>query len=165
MEAKTEEKKVKLFREKSLEAVESPESLNDYLRVTSPGVWLVLAAVIMVLFGAVLWGIFGSIETTGHFAVVVKDGNATCYVPYSKMESAAKQGSISINGETYPLREEPAYDVLYISEETNPYIRLYGGMKIGDAALEVPVEGNLADGMYIGDVVTERLRPISLLLQ
>ena len=42
-----EEKKTGgLFREKSLEAVESPESLNDYLRVTSPGVWLILAAVI-----------------------------------------------------------------------------------------------------------------------
>ena len=165
MEAKTEEKKVKLFREKSLEAVESPESLNDYLRVTSPGVWLVLAAVIMVLLGAVLWGIFGSIETTGHFAVAVQNGNAICYVPYGKIESAAKQGSISINGETYPLREEAAYNIVFISEETHPYVRLNGGMEIGDAAVEVPVEGNLADGMYIGDVVTERLRPISLLLQ
>ena len=36
-----------LFREKSLEAIESPESLNDYLRVTSPQVWLVLAAVML----------------------------------------------------------------------------------------------------------------------
>ena len=47
-----------LFREKSLEAVESPESLNDYMQVTSPAVWLVLAAVIALLAGAVLCGIF-----------------------------------------------------------------------------------------------------------
>ena len=52
--AMEEKKEFKLFREKSLEAVESPESLNDYMRVTSPGVWLVLAAVIVVLIGAVL---------------------------------------------------------------------------------------------------------------
>ena len=37
----SEKPKVKLFREKSLEAVESPESLNDYLRVTSPGFSLI----------------------------------------------------------------------------------------------------------------------------
>lgn len=37
------EDKSKLFREKSVEAVSSPESLNDYLRVTSPGVWILLA--------------------------------------------------------------------------------------------------------------------------
>ena len=59
-----EKKEFKLFREKSLEAVESPESLNDYMRVTSPGIWLVLAAVIALLVGAVLWGIFGRIDTT-----------------------------------------------------------------------------------------------------
>ena len=41
-----EKQKVKLFREKSLDAIESPESLNDYLHVTSVGVWLVMAAVI-----------------------------------------------------------------------------------------------------------------------
>ena len=41
-----DQQKSKLFREKSLKAIESPEALNDYLRVTSPGVWLVLAAVI-----------------------------------------------------------------------------------------------------------------------
>ncbi len=32
----------KLFREKSIESIESPEALNDYLRVTSPSIWLIL---------------------------------------------------------------------------------------------------------------------------
>ena len=35
-----------IFREKSLKRITSPEELSDYLRVTSPSVWLVLAAVI-----------------------------------------------------------------------------------------------------------------------
>ena len=45
--------KSSLFREKNLERLESPEKLNDYLRVTSPGVWMVLGAVIVLLIGAV----------------------------------------------------------------------------------------------------------------
>ena len=33
-----------LFREKSLEKVSSPEQLNDYIRVSNPGVWIAVAA-------------------------------------------------------------------------------------------------------------------------
>ena len=53
MEGNKGEKKANLFREKSLETIESPESLNDYLRVTSPGVWIILAAVIALLVGGI----------------------------------------------------------------------------------------------------------------
>ena len=68
------QEKVKLFREKNLEAMDSPESLNDYLRVTSPGVWLIMAAVIAVLVGAILWGVFGRINTTTDLAIATTEG-------------------------------------------------------------------------------------------
>ena len=86
----SEQEKPKLFREKSLEAVESPESLNDYLRVTSPGVWLVLAAVIVLLVGAILWGVFGHIRTTAQVAVSIGKDQSLCYVPYESMDSVAE---------------------------------------------------------------------------
>ena len=35
-----------VFRQKTLERISSPEQLTDYLRVTNPGIWAVLAAVI-----------------------------------------------------------------------------------------------------------------------
>ena len=38
-----------IFREKSLKRITSPEELGDYLRVTSPSVWMILAAVILLL--------------------------------------------------------------------------------------------------------------------
>ena len=51
-----------IFREKSIERVSSPEELNDYIRVTSPSVWLVLAALIILLAGMLVWSIFGTVE-------------------------------------------------------------------------------------------------------
>ncbi len=36
-----------LFREKSIDRISSPEQLNDYLRVTSPAVWVILLAVVL----------------------------------------------------------------------------------------------------------------------
>lgn len=51
-----------IFRKKSLDKATSPEELNDYIRVTSPGVWLVMAAVILLLTGMLVWGIFGTVR-------------------------------------------------------------------------------------------------------
>ena len=51
-----------IFREKSIERVSSPEQLNDYIRVTTPSVWLVLAAMIILLAGMLVWSIFGTVE-------------------------------------------------------------------------------------------------------
>ena len=43
-----------IFRKKNLDKIKSPENLNDYLRVSNPGVWMLLAAVIVLLIGAVI---------------------------------------------------------------------------------------------------------------
>ena len=54
-----------IFRQKSLDKVSSPEQLNDYIRVTTPSVWLVLAALVVLLVGMLAWSIFGTVEVTG----------------------------------------------------------------------------------------------------
>ena len=36
-----------VFRKKTLDRIASPEQLTDYLRVTNPGIWVVLGAVLM----------------------------------------------------------------------------------------------------------------------
>ena len=51
-----------LFRKKSLERVGAPEELNDYIRVTGLPVWIVLIAMIIMLVGMLVWGIFGTVE-------------------------------------------------------------------------------------------------------
>ena len=159
------EKKFSLFREKSLEAVESPESLNDYLRVTSPGVWLVLGAVVALLVGAVLWGVFGHISTTASLAVVADGESCVCYVPYDILPQVVSGGSVAVDGESYALTPGPETETVIVSEETSPYLRVAGGLGIGDVAVVVPVDADLDAGVYTGTVVTESLRPMSLLLQ
>ena len=52
-----------LFRKKSMDRVSSPEQLNDYIRVTSPSIWLVLLAIILLLVGMLAWSVFGTVET------------------------------------------------------------------------------------------------------
>jgi uncharacterized membrane protein len=54
-----------IYRKKSLERAKDPEQLDDYIRVTSPGVWMILAVVILLLVGFLVWGLFGTIEDGG----------------------------------------------------------------------------------------------------
>ena len=54
--------KRQIFREKSIERVSSPEQLDDYIKVTTPSVWLILSATIALLAGIIIWGVFGKIE-------------------------------------------------------------------------------------------------------
>lgn len=58
-----------IFREKSVKQVSSPEELNHYMKVTTPRVWIVLVAIVLVLAGAISWSIFGSVTVTD------EDGN------------------------------------------------------------------------------------------
>ena len=51
-----------IFRKKSIERVSSPEKLDDYIKVTTPSVWIILAATVALLAGMIIWGVFGKIE-------------------------------------------------------------------------------------------------------
>lgn len=68
------QKKSSIFREKSLERVSSPEEIDDYMKVTSPGMWLVLGVVLSLLAAALFWSVTGRIET-------VENGQVTELAP------------------------------------------------------------------------------------
>ena len=158
-----EQPKVKLFREKSLEAIESPEKLNDYLHVTSAGVWLVMGAVVALLIGFVLWGIFGRIDTSVNIAVYSQEGRAVCYVPYEELEAVAEKGEITISGKTYSIRRDASPEIVVVSEDMNPFLRVAGNLNIGDVTVELELDAHLEDGAYSATVVTESIKPASLL--
>ncbi|MBR2765650.1 MAG: hypothetical protein IKE03_06690 [Blautia sp.] len=52
----------RIFREKALKEISRPEELSDYIRVTRPSVWILLAAVILLLAGMIAWMAFGTVE-------------------------------------------------------------------------------------------------------
>ena len=171
----SKQSKTALFREKSLEAVESPESLNDYLRVTSPGVWLVLAAVIALLVGAILWGIFGSIDTKRQAAIITSESQTICLVPiesFDEIEVIMDRGTVEIGGTDYKLAIPDNGEVelgfvneFVTSENLLPMTYAKGGLSSDDLVVCLPMETSFVDGVQTGSIVTESLHPISLLLQ
>lgn len=52
-----------IFSRKSLDRINSPEELNDYVRVTTPSVWIVLTAIALLVAGILGWCLFGTVAT------------------------------------------------------------------------------------------------------
>lgn len=133
-----------LFRKKSLEKINSPESLNDYIRVSNPAVWLIIAAVIVLLAGAFIWGAFGHIDTTVSSYAVVENGEAVCYVAREDISSVEKGMNIVIDKKEGIINKIGMYN-----EEKDSY--------------EVYADIDIADGSYDAKLVTESDRPISFI--
>lgn len=58
-----------VFDRESKDQVKSPDKLNEYIRVSTPAVWLLAAALAVVLAALIIWGTTGSVpvntKTTG----------------------------------------------------------------------------------------------------
>lgn len=154
-----------IFRKKSIERVSSPEMLNDYVRVSSPGVWMVLLAVIILLTGVCVWGIFGHLDTVFNTVCVCRDGKMTCYVADSDIGSVEMGMKITVNGKEYAITgisESPA--AVGPDMGIDAYAMYIGGLEEGDWVCEVTAETDLADGTYEAAITVDSVSPLSFLL-
>jgi len=89
-----------LFRKKSMDRISSPEQLNDYLHVTNPTVWVVLAAVIILLAGMLIWGTFARIDSFAAGTAEVENGKMTVYFEDDKSAANVQTGMKITVGES-----------------------------------------------------------------
>ena len=68
-----------LFRKEALETLDTPDQLDDLLRITSPRAWVALATLIVLLVLALIWGFLGSIpeESKGSGILMLEGGTFT----------------------------------------------------------------------------------------
>lgn len=137
-----------IFRQKSVERIASPEQLQDYMRVTTPGVWMVLAAVILLLAGLILSSALVNVESKiTEQAVVAEDG--------LMLDIALPLSQKSLVAPGMPVRvadREAKIDMVFQAEDAVEVIAT------------LPEDGEkLAPGTYDVEIITETVRPISFL--
>lgn len=153
-----------IFREKSLEKISSPEQMNDYIRVSSPSVWMVLAAVIVLLAGVCVWGVFGHLDTAVQTGGVCTNGRLTVFVGEEDHDKIGENAVISVDRVEYAVAEITNAPIR-VDDQIDPYVVHLAGFTEGDWVyrLYADVPG-LADGVYAASVITERVRPLDFVL-
>lgn len=131
-----------LFREKSLEKLSSPEHLNEYMRVTSVPIWLILVAIMFLLFGFCMWAVLGHLETT-----------------------ITMRGNIQNHQWNIQTKEVKAYELelgmMLVCEDVIGTIKT---IQMEDDITVIKGEiPKLPDGMYTCTITTEAITPISFL--
>lgn len=126
-----------IFRKKSIDKMNSPEDLNDYVRIANPGVWLMLIAIIILLAGLCVWGIFGRIESKVPVSLSVESGMAECSVSINSAAKIREGMTVSVNDTRGTVHSVDSY------------------------AGKVIIEIALPNGQYNGEIITDSIAPIS----
>lgn len=148
-----------IFRKKSVDRMSSPEQLNDYIKVTNPGVWMALAAIVILLIGVCVWGIFGKLETKLSVAAVSQDGQTVLYVKEDNVASVQENMSVYIGDHSYTVVSVSTQPVA-VSEEISEYARHTGGLNMGEWVYIVRINGNMPDGAYKAQIVIDSVSPL-----
>ena len=151
-----------VFRQKSMERISSPEQLNDYIRVTNPGVWMTLAAIVILLVGFIVWGVAGSLETRVGAVAVSDAGTAVCYVKEADAPAVAWGKAVRIGDGEYTVAAVSAEPVA-VDESFSAYTLRVGDLAVGEWVYAVTLNEPLPDGVYEASIITDSVSPISFL--
>lgn len=71
-----------VFRKTSLDRISSPEQLNEYIKITNPGVWSVILGCMALLIAVGFWSVYGSIPDSVQVkGVVFPQNGVTALIP------------------------------------------------------------------------------------
>ena len=160
----------KIFREKSMEQLSTPEQLTGYLRVTGPGVWIVLAGLAILLAGLLVWGIFGRLVSTVTVPAKVENGKAYCYVLQDDLRLSDKNAGKKdvdkigiIIGDVHMEADPKDAVTATLDSSSDPELYSSGYLSAGKNVVILTCNTTLKDGFYNAEVITDELKPISLL--
>ena len=152
-----------IFRKKSLDRISSPEQLKDYIRVSTPSVWMVLLAIIILLAGVCVWGMVGHMDTTISAVAVCENGVVMAYVREADAVKMPADAAVSVDGAKGKVLTVSAQPVAVDAAFTE-YMRHVGGLQEGEWVYTATLDVDCADGVYAAQIVIDSVSPMSFVL-
>lgn len=151
-----------IFRDKSIERISSPEQLNDYVKLTNPGVWFVSSAILIILIGTIVFGTVGHIDSSVPSALISDGETSVCLVKREYGEKFTDDMHVKVDGTEYNVSLKAAKPVA-INPDVDSYALFVGNMEVGEWVYEIDVDGQIPEGVYEARLVTERISPLSFI--
>ena len=153
------------MEKKKFDKVDSPEQLNEYIRLSNPGVWITMLAIIVLLAGFCVWGIFGKIDTKITTVAVSDETSTYIYIKEDDLSRIDDGMPVSVNGskDTFKIVEKDETPEK-ITADMDEYIRHLGDLQIGEWAYKCKLDKNVDKGTYGADIIIESDSPIKFIV-
>ena len=155
-----------IFRKQSLDRVNSPEQLNDYIKTSKPSVWLVIFSILILLSSVFVWAAFGSLDTTVSMGGVAQGNTVTCFTQDAGGIQAGSEVRLgNATGTVLSVSQKPISQadaaVLAGGDEYTLYCL---DLAPWNYVVQIAVDGTVAEGYLTAEIVTETISPMAFVL-
>ncbi|MGN0707936.1 MAG: hypothetical protein ACI4JC_08060 [Faecalibacterium sp.] len=153
--------KQQIFRKKIIDQLSSPEQLTDYIRVSSPAMWVILSGIILLLLGACVWGVFGRLDTTLQTAAVSSSEELVILIREEDLEKLRPGMTVTVNGNEHAILETTARMMQVAPDSLEAH---YGSFEDGQWVCLAVLDGIEPEGIYSASILIESIAPMKFAL-
>ena len=153
--------KQELFRKKAIDQLSSPEQWTDYIRVSSPAMWMVLGGIILLLLGACVWGAFGRLDTTLQTAAVSGGDQLVLLVREEDTTKLQPGMTVTVNGNQHAILEVTTRMTQIAADSLEAH---YGSFEAGQWVCLAALDGSEPEGIYSASILIESIAPMKFAL-
>ena len=144
-----------VFREKSLKQISNVDELHDYMRVTSPRVWMFLSVIMALIVGIIIYACTVTMENTIQTKAAIYTEKETSEDTFMEIELEIPQDMEDVVKPGMEVRigtYTGSVSSVYTDEESAGALVL-----LDDDSVILP------DGTYDATIIIERVSPVSFL--
>ena len=150
-------------REGEMIRIKSPKNLGNYMHAIRPSVWVVLAAITIVLMGFIYWAVTGQIELSYVATAFTDNGTTVCWMDY-RQASDIKPGAKVICSNTTGTVERIRDD----ADDIRDILGIVGSLYLKDIQVKsdtnyyrvyLKLDKSLPDGVHSVKIITDVVRP------
>lgn len=154
-----------IFRKQSLDRVNSPEQLNDYINTSRLSVWLIIFAVLILILSVFIWAVFGSLDTTVTIDGVSKGDTVVCFtdnIGDIKVNDSVKIGDAT-GTVTYVSKTPVSYEDAVKLADADEYTLYCLDLAKFNYVVEIEADNTISEKYVLADIVVEKISPVSFI--
>lgn len=162
------EKSQSRFRRESIEALDSPSQLNDYIRVVKPGTFAALIGILLLFVAVIIWGTTGTVRTLYPISGIQQGTHLTCFVQ-PRMGEEIKPGMTVVFADGSSGLVRPIDYNLYTKEEVSNALGnsfYLSSMDLHDWNLRIDIDTEKQTdnaSAVEGNIILKEMKPIEFL--
>jgi hypothetical protein len=125
-------------------------------------VWLILGAIILIIVGVCIWGVYGKLETREKSVISVSDGAGHLYLSYDQLDRVSGGMTVRVDdteGTIISVDSTP----FKMTDEFDVYTKQLGNMADDEWYYDAKVNIDVEDGVYSSEIIIDSVSPVYFL--